>query len=153
MDFNCEFNAPMFVDFQNMDGHDQNPEAYFDIDHENPLALEAMKGQLPEEPPFSDEQPPKEPQPLDEQPPKEPQSLTVAEPANGPPSNSDEKPPKERLAPNEEPSKDQACSVEEPQSVGAGKNRHGGPKNVVSSWEESGADKAKPRRSGGNLTR
>ena len=36
MDFDCDFNAPMFVDFQNMDGdhHEQEQaEAYFDVHH------------------------------------------------------------------------------------------------------------------------
>ena len=36
MDFDCDFNAPMFVDFQNMDGDHQEQEqaeAYFDVHH------------------------------------------------------------------------------------------------------------------------
>lgn len=36
MDFDCDFNAPMFVDFQNMDGDHQEQEhveAYFEVDH------------------------------------------------------------------------------------------------------------------------
>lgn len=36
MDFNCDFNAPMFVDFQNMDGDHQEQEqaeAYFEVHH------------------------------------------------------------------------------------------------------------------------
>ena len=37
MDFDCSFDAPMFVDFQNMDGDHQEQEqaeAYFEVDHE-----------------------------------------------------------------------------------------------------------------------
>ena len=35
-DFNCSFDAPMFVDFQNMDEHQEQEqaEAYFEVDHE-----------------------------------------------------------------------------------------------------------------------
>ncbi len=29
MAFNCDFNAPMFVDFHNEDVDDSNPESYF----------------------------------------------------------------------------------------------------------------------------
>ena len=37
MDMDCSFDAPIFVDFQNMEGEDQKreeAEAYFEIDHE-----------------------------------------------------------------------------------------------------------------------
>jgi hypothetical protein len=34
MEFNCDFNAPMFVDFENMD-QEANPDAFFDMNHED----------------------------------------------------------------------------------------------------------------------
>ena len=36
-DFNCEFNAPMFVDFNNLSQHENeaDPEAYFEVNHED----------------------------------------------------------------------------------------------------------------------
>ena len=40
MDMDCSFDAPMFVDFQNMEGEDQKreeAEAYFEIDHETDI--------------------------------------------------------------------------------------------------------------------
>ena len=38
--FDCSFDAPMFVDFQNMDGdqqEQQEAEAYFEVDHESDI--------------------------------------------------------------------------------------------------------------------
>ena len=40
MDFDCNFDAPMFVDFQNMGGDHQEreqAEAYFEVDHETDI--------------------------------------------------------------------------------------------------------------------
>ena len=40
MDFDCNFDAPMFVDFQNLDGdhnEQQEAEAYFEVDHETDI--------------------------------------------------------------------------------------------------------------------
>ena len=40
MDFDCDFDAPMFVDFQNLDGDHQErqqAEAYFEVDHETDI--------------------------------------------------------------------------------------------------------------------
>lgn len=43
MPFDCSFDAPMFVDFQNLDGDHQEQEqaeAYFEVDHETDLNTE-----------------------------------------------------------------------------------------------------------------
>ena len=40
MPFDCSFDAPMFVDFQNLDGDHQDQqqaEAYFEVDHETDI--------------------------------------------------------------------------------------------------------------------
>ena len=50
-DFNCEFNAPMFVDFNNLDNEENqaNPEAYFEVNHEDiPLDAPSEDPKQPE---------------------------------------------------------------------------------------------------------
>ena len=52
MDFNCDFDAPMFVDFQNLDGDHQEQEqaeAYFEVDHETSILAENAQSAQPTE--------------------------------------------------------------------------------------------------------